>query len=277
MIKRQLGGIAAALYCGMAAVAATSSAGPPASQPASYVFATELGSGIYDVSGRTLLVYRVPFAYTLREASGDSPGLILTLPAAVGFFNYSPIDLVHTQLPSHLDAVSFVPGLQLDYVLNDHWHIQPYARAGGTFASDQFDGWLYGIGTSNIYTWRIHEVSARMVNDLLYAGVIYKSPTSANDNLVRLRNGLELRRETGLMLGQHKIELGVYGYADYFPDAPRPPIAGSRASRLQLEPGFLIGAEPQWRIHGWEVPRVGIGYRFAGDLSGWHLVISTPF
>jgi hypothetical protein len=79
------------------------------------------------------------------------------------------------------------------------------------------------------------------------------------------------------MLGQHKIEQGVSGYADYFPDAPRPPIAGSRTSRLQLEPGFLIGAEPQWRIHGWEVPRVGTGYRFAGDLSGWHLVISTPF
>jgi hypothetical protein len=39
----------------------------------------------------------------------------------------------------------------------------------------------------------------------------------------------------------------------------------------------LIGAAPQWQIHNIELPRLGIGYRFAGDLSGWHLDISTPF
>ena len=77
------------------------------------MFATELGSGVYDVGGRTLLVYRLPLGYDLREPTEDSPGLRLTLPAAVGFFNYSPVDLVHTQLPSHLDAFSFVPGLLL--------------------------------------------------------------------------------------------------------------------------------------------------------------------
>jgi hypothetical protein len=111
MIKRLLGGFACAL-CGLCRCgAAASSTEPPASQPASYVFATELGSGVYDVGGRTLLVYRLPMGYDLRAATDDVPGLRLTLPVAVGFFNYSPIDLVHTQLPSHLDAFSFVPGL----------------------------------------------------------------------------------------------------------------------------------------------------------------------
>src|SRR5476651_2302934 len=117
------------LYSGTAATAAPATE-PPASQPASYVFATELGSGVYDVSGRTLLVYRLPFSYSLRAVSEDAPGLNLTLPAAVGFFNYSPVDLVHTQLPAHLDAFSFVPGLQLDYRLDERWHVEPYVRAG---------------------------------------------------------------------------------------------------------------------------------------------------
>src|SRR5471032_1749594 len=137
MNKRRLGVIAAVLYRGAAAATSTS-AEPPASQPASYVFATELGSGVYDVGGRTLLVYRLPFSYSLRAATEDAPGLNLTLPAAVGFFNYSPVDLVHTQLPSHLDAFSFVPGLQLDYRLDEHWHVEPYARVGGSFASADF-------------------------------------------------------------------------------------------------------------------------------------------
>jgi hypothetical protein len=275
MSKTRLAVIAVTLYS--ARVAAAPSSEPPAGQPASYVFATELGSGVYDVSGRTLLVYRLPFSYSLRAPSEDTPGLDLTLPAAVGFFNFSPIDLVHTQLPAHLDAFSFVPGLKLDYRIDDRWHVEPYVRAGGSFASADFDGWLYGLGTTSTYKWQIHGFQARVLNDVLVAGVIYKSSAVANDNLVRLRNGFELRRGTGVTLGQHEIELSVYGFADYFPDAPRPPVEGTRASHLQFEPGFMIGALPPWQIRGFQVPRLGIGYRFAGDLSGWHLVISTPF
>jgi hypothetical protein len=276
MIKRLLGGFACAL-CALPPALAASSTEPPASQPASYVFATELGSGVYDVGGRTLLVYRLPMSYDLRAATDDVPGLRLTLPAAVGFFNYSPIDLVHTQLPSHLDAFSFVPGLLGVFKMDDQWRIEPYARAGASFASGDFDGWLYGLGTSNIYEWQIDSMHMRMLNDILFAGVIYKDPANADDNLVRVRNGLQVRRLTGLKIGQHEIELSVYGFADYFPDAPRPPVAGTRTSRFQVEPGFLIGAAPQWRIYNIELPRLGIGYRFAGDLSGWHLDISTPF
>jgi len=277
MVKGLLGVIALAQCSLPRAGAAPAAVEPPASQPASYVFATELGSGVYDVGGRTLLVYRLPLGVDLREATADSPGLRLTLPAAVGFFNYSPVDLVHTQLPSHLDAVSFVPGLLVDFKMDEHWRIEPYARAGGSFASGDFDGWLYGLGTSNIYQWQMHGMHARVLNDMLFAGVIYKNPTDPNDNLVRVRNGPELRRLSGLTIGQHEIELSVYGFADYFPDAPRPPVAGTRTSRVQVGARVLIGAAPQWRIHNIELPRLGIGYRFAGDLSGWHLDISTPF
>jgi hypothetical protein len=94
---------------------------------------------------------------------------------------------------------------------------------------------------------------------------------------VRWRDGLELRRLTGVKIKQHEIELSVYGFADYFPDAARPPVAGTRASRLQMEPGIMIGAEPPWRIHILPLPRIGLRYRFAGDLSDRHLDISEPF
>lgn len=92
---------------------------------------------------------------------------------------------------------------------------------------------------------------------------------------MRLRNGLELRRLTGVKIKQHEIGLSVYGFAGYIPDASRRALAGTRASRLQMEPGILIGAEPPWRIHS--LPRIGLGSRFAGDPSGWHLAISEPF
>lgn len=276
-MKEELLGVIVLALCFASSAAAATTTQAPTSQPASYAFATELGSGVYDVSGRTLLVYRLPLGYDLRAAQADGPGVRLTGPMAVGFFNYSPIDLVHTQLPSHLDAVSVVPGVQLDYIMNDRWRVDPYARAGVSFASGGFDGWLYGLGTSSTYEWDAHGMHARILNDVLFAGVIFKNSQVPNDNLVRLRNGIELRRSTTLVLDRHEIEVSIYTFADYFPDAPRPPVAGTRASHLQFEPGFLIGAHPQWRLRSFELPRLGLGYRFAGDLSGWHINITEPF
>jgi hypothetical protein len=49
-----------------------------------------------------------------------------------------------------------------------------HARAAALPSGD-FDGWPYGLGTSNIYDWQLQGLHARMVNDILFAGVIYKS------------------------------------------------------------------------------------------------------
>jgi len=38
-----------------------------------------------------------------------------------------------------------------------------------------------------------------------------------NDNLVRVHNGLGVRRLTGFAIGQHEIDLSVYGFAGYCP------------------------------------------------------------
>jgi hypothetical protein len=39
----------------------------------------------------------------------------------------------------------------------------------------------------------------------------------------------------------------------------------------------MFGAHPMWQVHGIPVPRLGIGYRVAGVLSGWRLVIGDAF
>jgi hypothetical protein len=39
----------------------------------------------------------------------------------------------------------------------------------------------------------------------------------------------------------------------------------------------MLNVKPGWQIHGWSWPRFGVGYRVAGALSGWRLVIGDPF
>jgi hypothetical protein len=75
-----------------------------------------------------------------------------------------------------------------------------------------------------------------------------------------LRQGPEIARLNGFKLKQHGIDFTVYGLADYSPDAPRPPVAWTRASRLQMEPGiFRIGAQPFPKCHAPPLVRIGSG------------------
>jgi hypothetical protein len=39
----------------------------------------------------------------------------------------------------------------------------------------------------------------------------------------------------------------------------------------------MLSVTPMWEIHGITLPRIGLGYREAGILSGWRLVIGEPF
>src|SRR5262245_42819154 len=87
---------------------------------ASYTFAAELGSGIYQVSDRTIQVYRLPFAYELRPASAERPGMHLMLPVTVGFFDFEPEDVLETHIPTRIDTLSFLPGIELEYIRNEH-------------------------------------------------------------------------------------------------------------------------------------------------------------
>jgi pimeloyl-ACP methyl ester carboxylesterase len=60
-----------------------------------------------------------------------------------------------------------------------------------------------------------------------------------------------------------------------------PDFAGVRAPALAIysdfEAGFVFGLQPPPRLRRLTLPRFGVGYRVAGDLSGWHLVVGSPF
>jgi hypothetical protein len=50
-----------------------------------------------------------------------------------------------------------------------------------------------------------------------------------------------------------------------------------KPSPLQLELGFSLKGEPRPQLGPLRWPRLGFGYRFAGQFSGWRIVIGAPF
>lgn len=270
----------AALALGLAALHSARAAAPADTGFANFAFASELGSGIYAVDGRTIQVYQLHERYELRHAEprGGRPGIRLILPLTVGFFNFQPGDLVHLRVPTSINALILEPGVELDYWLSDAWHVYPYVKAGGSFTtSTQIDAVVYGTGVRSDYTFEALHGAGLWRAQLAYAGVHYHDSPLPNDSFTRLRDGVELRRTLDATWHGRRAQLAPYAIADIYFNAPAGPYSGISARTLQLEAGLMFGAQPMWQWHGFTLPRIGIGYRAAGVLSGWRLVLGDPF
>jgi hypothetical protein len=242
-----------------------------------YAFAHEFGSGVYDFNGRTLQVYGLPFALDLRDADARNPGLRLRLPVTLGFLDFRASDVVSTGLPDGVDSVSFVPGLELDFTVKEHWRVLPYIQAGVSLANESdVETRLVGAGVRAERTFPMRAFTGLYAGEAIYSGVEYRGDLP-NDDFVRLRNSVEFSRGTGHTLAGYEIEWAAFGVLDVYVDPPTGPTTGLDVPEVQFETGLAFGTRPRWSIWKIPLPRLGISYRLAGDLSGIRFVIGAPF
>jgi hypothetical protein len=241
-----------------------------------YVFATDLGSGLYELGGRSLQIYRYTYRRDWREPREGRAGARLVLPLTAGFFDFNPLDVIDSGPPTRVDSFSVVPGVELDYLLRDDWHLVPYVRAGFSVASSSVDGLLYGAGLRLERHGGYGRWDGFLRTDLAYAGVRYRHETPS-DRFLRLRQGFDFTRAFGREWRARRLEVGLYGIVDFIGDPPTAPVAGAGEQPAQAEFGVTIATRPRIRIWRFDAPRLGIGYRMAGELSAWRLVLGQPF
>lgn len=268
------------LICGSAALAQTTPSERREDQAVgssiNYVFATDLGSGVYDLDGRTLQIYQLTYRKTLRETTQEQLGVRFEVPVTLGFFDFDPIDVLDQGLPTRVDSFSVVPGISLDHVMENDWHFMPYVRAGFSVASSSVDGWLYGIGARVQRRRDYAGWNSLIRSELALAGVNYRDEIP-NDQFVRARQGLDFTRGLGWKIRGRELELGLYAIGDIIFDPPTVPLVNVDREPVQAEFGFTLATRARFKIWRFDAPRLGFGYRFAGDLSAWRFVIGEPF
>jgi hypothetical protein len=241
-----------------------------------FAFATQLGSGVYSVSGRTLQIYRLPFSHALRSTDGSSVGIKLTLPVTFGFYDFELEDVENGDIPTDVDAVSFVPGLKLVFEAQPGWTLEPYVEAGISRARDvDANSTVYAGGLVSLYEFGGRGFDWQLRNDLVFAGVELHD-TKRVDQFTRLQTVVTARRPFGR---GSRLDYLVYALNDYYLDQPNGPVEGAErgGSPVQYEIGVTLGTTESRRIWHVPIPRVGVGYRFGSNLDVVRIVFGTPF
>ena len=247
---------------------------------ANFAFAHRLGTGIYEISGRTVQVYSLPFERRLRERDDERAGLVLTLPVTLGFFDFKVQDILESGLPSDLSTLSFVPGLRWEIGIGEHWELQPFVEAG--VARDRSNSLRATVATLGATADRRSESrygALRWHQSLAYA--YSRVDGTGSDDFALLVSGIELTRPLDMRVRDVALDYAPYAALRWYPDAPSVPLLASAPSggvtRLQGEIGITLGTAEPLRIAGVTLPRIGLGYRFGEDLSVFRLVIGERF
>jgi hypothetical protein len=248
-------------------------------QLAHFAFASQLGSGVYAVSGRTIQIYRLPLGWDVAEPAGRRPGLRLRLPTTIGLYDFKARDVIDSGLPDQLDTLTLALGAELDFVLGE-WHLLPYVEAGRAWdAGGDADATLYSASVHARRDWSRDEYLWRFSSGVAYAGLRLDGSGEEAD-LLRLEAGFESRRPVGFDLAGHAAEGGAYLLAEWYADRAEEAVvhsSGDERIPAQLEIGLTLGTRPVLELWGLPLPRVGLAYRFGDGVSVYRLVFGSPF
>jgi hypothetical protein len=245
-------------------------------QEFNYAFATQIGSGIYTISGRTLQIYSLPLSATLRATEDSRRGWRFTFPMTFGFVDFKAQDVLDNNLPESVSTFSLVPGVEFLLPVREHWLLKPFAEAGYVWdRSGNADAAVYSAGLWSRADFKAGGFDLILGNGLNYALV---DPTSiaGRDSMVVL--------ETAFSAG-HLFGSASRGNADYQPylvsrvyfggvDAP---LQGEGSVTLaECEVGMTFGTRGPVKVWNVPLPRVGVGYVFGHDLSVVRVVFGLP-
>jgi hypothetical protein len=244
-----------------------------------HAFATELGTGLYSMGGRSIFVVRVTPEHELRAGAKGKPGIRLVLPIAAGSFDFNPFDTLEdfdADVPQRIDSFSVMPGAEFDFPQGNDWMLTPWARVGGSFSEGQANGVLFGVGARLQWQGERGGIDISRRHELSVANIDYRGDAK-DDLFLRWRNAVDLRRPAFAVTRTRRLVPSLYAIVDIVPDPPDVPLEAGNQTVMQIELGFTLNTEPRPRIGSWRWPRLGFGYRLAGDLSGWRLVVGAPF
>jgi hypothetical protein len=249
---------------------------PPRS--VNYSYGAILGTGVYRLDDRTVGILRVPFSKRFREPTMTTFGIKLLLPVTFGVHRYesdTPADIAGDRFAS----LSFVPGLELQYLARPNWAVKPFAHAGlGLEIDDRDTDAIWGLGVRTVAKVRQRYPQVSVGVEWLTAS---NNPNDddLDDHFTRFGGGIDFRFPLKMTIGERTTsitaQLNIYDYVNEVELG----VQGGTSYQIgwTAEIGAALGLDPPLSLFGFKVDRLGLGFRFGEDLRGIYLVRKFPF
>jgi hypothetical protein len=244
-----------------------------------YAFANQLGSGIYDVKGNTVQIYRLAGSLNLVSLEDHDYGLRLILPVTLGFFNFRIEDILVEGIPDYLSSLTFVPTLEFTFRARSNWLLQPFLGAGvGKEFSQGELSLIYALGLQSTVLFPWGKQDLRLGNRLVYTGYTTENLEFVDD-FGMFETGLDVRGSLGFRIGKSEIDGSIFGVNYLYFASPHLLHLSPREMemRTQWELGATVGTVLPWKILGIRMPRLGASYRFGSGPDAIRVVLGNPF
>lgn len=259
----------------------TSSLAQDASDLVNFAFASRLGSGVYQTSGRTLWILRIPGSATvLRREETRAWSMKVVFPFTIGLFDFKPADVIESGLPSRFDTLGLTPGIRFEVPTTPAWTLFPFAQGGPVrdFSTDT-TAWVYSVGVTSEATLPRRELEWIVRSELAWSGMNPQGE-GLQETFGELIHGVEIWGPLPAHLGDARLVIGgfaagylFWGRARFVEESDfRPQVYA-----VQWEAGVVLSTRP--RTHLWKirVPDVGLSYRWGDRFSSIRLVFGRTF
>ncbi|HZP91803.1 MAG TPA: hypothetical protein VFB20_02835 [Burkholderiales bacterium] len=279
MMTRRAVLLTALALAGSAAALAQTGTVQNRSELINWYYAATFGTGFYTAGDRTVAVVQAPISYGLKPPAEGEWGVKLLLPISLGFYNYNLGTVVDRGLPSRLNTVSAVPGVEFERIVSPRLDLRPYVSAGwGKDLSGSDSAFIYDVGIRGRYLLGENRgVTYALLGRLSEAG--YRPQGGSTQPLGFIATGIDITVPTGQELADHPISIGFTpSYWYYFRQLKFAQFSAPE-NRITEQWEFalsLITSKP-WNILGFDLDRIGLAVQTGGGVTGVHLFTSQMF
>ncbi len=243
-----------------------------------YGYAAYLGSGLYQTSDRSVKVFNIPMSYTVHP-SGKQWKINIRFPATLGFYNFDPSDIIESGLPRKVETLTFVPGVELIMSVRENWSIQPFVDYGMglNFENDNTIS-IYAAGIRSLSNFDIGRKGSLILSNRYYYVGQEENNTRISGNFRALENGISINPGYELSYFGRPADLNFH-YVNFIYSNLRFLKYRDQAFeiKVQNEIGFTLVLARKKPFKIFDLPRIGLGYRWGNKLRVVRLILGAPF
>jgi len=246
--------------------------------PVHYIYASVLGTGFYDLSGKKIVVARLPFASKKFNAPPAGSQWRFIFPLAVGYENMGEDNDFEMWLPSELLSVSMVPGLEYFYQPRPNWLLKPFIQVGLGRDYVQHETTSIAIGglrsIGNLYDGELWDIAVG--NSLQWAGEELQHKEQYT-SFSLFEFGMNFKRKLPVRVLNRQLNMSFYTVWQYFYNQQnaRYPLVKPVDLENLYQLGFSLGLQRPYSILGVNVDTVSIG--LSRGEEGYAISFGTGF